>query len=141
VGYPVFETSSISLGSPAVVLQTAPIATAGVYFISATALLHIDSADFAAYCHISTANTGLNDNNYGGSSAVGNYQQAAITDWFFIDSGDAFQLVCSSNGGDSNTFVNNSAMTATLIDSLDAASVASKPKTRAVASDDPRAPR
>jgi hypothetical protein len=129
VGYPTFSNSQTSLGSQTVVLQTSPVATAGWYFISASALLSIDSADLAAYCYVSTVDTGVNDGNYGGSSAVGNYQQASITDYFFVGSGDAFQLVCYSNANDANTFVNNAGLTATLINSLDAAAAAAvKPR-------------
>jgi hypothetical protein len=144
VGYAAFENSEVSLGSRTVVLQTPTIRVSGLYFISASALLHIDGADFAAYCYVSTANTGVNDRNYGGSSAVGNWQQASITDYFFVNSGDAFQLVCYSNANDSSTFVNNSSLTATLINNLDpvaAARIARKPQRQAaVTSSDPRAP-
>jgi Collagen triple helix repeat (20 copies) len=128
LGYATFSNTQTSLGSQTVVLQAPAVSTAGVYFISASALFSIDSADYAAYCYVSTANTGVNDGNFGGSSAVGNYQQASITDYFYVDSGDAFQLVCYSNANDASTFVNNAGLTATLINSLDAAAVqASKP--------------
>jgi hypothetical protein len=131
-----------NLGAQTVVLQTAPVATAGGYFISASALLFIDSADSGAYCYVSTANTGIDDGNVGGSTVTGNFQQASITDFFFVSSGDAFQLVCYSNTNDSNTFVYNGALTATLINTFDVTpDVVKARREPATGSADPRAPR
>ena len=141
-GYATFRNSSISIGSPTIVLQTVPVSTTGFYFISSSALLYLDSSDYAAYCHITTVNSGVNDGNYGGSSAVGHYQQASITDYFWVGAGDAFELSCSSNAGDANTFVYSASLTATLINSFDPASLPKKPQVDAAAkSYDPRAPR
>jgi hypothetical protein len=141
-GAAVFLTTQTSLGSPTVVLQTAPVATGGAYFISASAVLSIDSADTAAYCWVSTVDTGINDGNVGGSSAAGFYQQASITDFFFVSSGDAFQLMCSSNTNDPNTYVYSAGLTATLINTLDVTPDFVKPRREpATGSADPRAPR
>jgi hypothetical protein len=130
-----------SLGSQTVVLQTAPVA-AGAYFISASALLFIDSADLGAYCYASTANTGVNDGIIGGSTVSGNFQQASITDGFSVSSGDAFQLVCYSNTNDPNTWVYSAALTATLINTLDETADFVKPRREpATGPADPRAPR
>ncbi len=62
-----------------VVAQTDPIVTSGVY-ISASALLNIDAADFAAYCYVTPASQGFDDSIDSGSSAVGHYQTATVTD-------------------------------------------------------------
>jgi hypothetical protein len=135
-----FNTSVTSLGSESVVVQTNAIQVTGVYYINATALLFVDAADFAAYCFVTTGSNGFNpDGLYGGSSAVGNYQQASIADEWFVGAGDVVQLVCFSNAGDSNTFVNNASLSATLINSSFAAK---KPKhSRQATSNDPKAPK
>jgi hypothetical protein len=137
VGYAAISNHIIPLGYPTVVAQTAPIETAGWYFISASALLNIDYEDTSgAFCWAAPASTETNDGNIGGSDSHGN-QQASITDIFYVSSGDAVQLDCLSNVNDANTFVNNASLTATLINSvslispeargLDAAAVAQKP--------------
>lgn len=146
LGYASFRNQAIFLGSPQIVLQTPPVSTSGIYFINASALLKLDSADPAAYCRITTANTGVNDLNWGGGSMSGDYQQVSVTDYYFVSAGDAFQLYCESNGGDSNTFINNGSMTSILISSFDAASLSRKTKAVAKAkaampSTDPAAPR
>jgi hypothetical protein len=139
VGYAAIANQYIPLGSPTVVAQTAPIETAGWYFISASALLFIDYRDNGAACWPTTADTGIVDGNPGGSSGnangviVAGETQASITDIFYISSGDAVQLECSSGLNDANTFVNNASLTATLINSVsliprgDAAAAGEKP--------------
>jgi hypothetical protein len=146
LGYASFTNSATFLGSPQIVLQTPPVNASGIYFVNASALLRLDSADPAAYCRITTANTGVNDLNWGGGSMSGDYQQVSVTDYFFVSAGDAFQLYCESNGSDSNTFINNGSMTSVLISSFDAATLARKNKAVAKAkaalpSTDPAAPR
>jgi hypothetical protein len=103
-----------------VVAQTDPIVTSGVYYVNATALLNIDASDFAAYCYITPASQGFDDSIVGGSSAVGHYQTAGVTDVWFIAAGDSFQLVCYSNAGDTNTFAYDAGLNATLINSPEA---------------------
>ena len=136
-GYAAISDHIIPLRYPTVVAQTAPIETAGWYFISASALLKIDDEDTSgAFWWAAPASTETNDGNIGGSDSHGN-QQASITDIFYVSSGDAVQLDCLSNVNDANTFVNNASLTATLINSvslispeargLDAAAVAQKP--------------
>jgi hypothetical protein len=85
--------------------------------VSATTLLNIDASDFAAYCYVTLASNGGDDGLVGGSSAVGNYQQASVVDAWFATAGDSFQMVCYSNAGDSNTLAYGSSLTATLINS------------------------
>ena len=99
----------------AVIAQTNPIQTSGTYYINASVLLHIDASDFAAYCYVTAASSGFDDGLVGGSSAVGDYQSAAITDVWFLNSGDSAQIVCYSNAGDSSTFAYGAGLTATLI--------------------------
>jgi Collagen triple helix repeat (20 copies) len=98
-----------------VIAQTDPIVTSGVYYINASALLNIDAQDFAAYCYITPASQGFDDSIVGGSSDVGHYQSASVTDTWFISAGDTFQLVCYSNAGDTNTFAFDAGLTAVLI--------------------------
>jgi hypothetical protein len=141
VGNGAFTSTDVPLGTQTVILQTNPVSTTGVYFISANALLNIDASDVAAYCFVTPASSGGADGNYGGSSAVGHYQSAAITDYFFLGAGDAMQLVCFSNSSDANTYVYSASMTATLIGSASARAEAhAKPQHEAARSGDSKAP-
>jgi Collagen triple helix repeat (20 copies) len=111
------NTSSVFLGSAAVVAQTNAIPNTGTYYINGTALISIDSFDSAAYCYVTLASSGAYDGITGGSSNAGYWEQASVADAFSISAGDAVQLVCYSNSNDSNTYVNNASVTATLINS------------------------
>jgi len=137
-----FTRTSVPLGAQTVILQTNPVSNTGTYYVNASALLKIDSADFAAYCFITPASSGgAEDGHYGGSSAVGFYQTASISDYFFLGAGDALQLVCRSNANDASTFVNDAAMTTTLIGNANALARASLKHPKAVErSSDPKAP-
>ena len=115
---------STFIGSAAVVAQTNPVKTTGTYYVNATALLAIDAADSAAYCYVTTGSSGVQDGIYGGSSNAGQFEQASIADAWNVSAGDVVQMVCYSNAGDSNTYVYNASLTATLIQS----SFDSKPK-------------
>jgi len=97
------------------VAQTAPVATSGAYFISATALLDIDTGDDGgAFCYDTTASSG-EPIQYGGSSIAG-FQQAAVTDQIQVTAGDSVQFFCyGSEGNVSEVF--NGGLTATLINS------------------------
>ena len=129
---------STSIGSPVVVAQTNPVKTSGTYYVNATALLVIDAADSAAYCYVTTGSSGGQDGIYGGSSNAGQWEQASIADAWNVSAGDVVQMVCYSNASDSNTFVFNASLTATLIQS----SFDSKPKhLRRMGSSNPKAPR
>ena len=141
VGNSAFSTQVTSLGSPRVILQTFSASTAGVYYVNASAELYIDISDAAAYCYVTPTSSGAADGNYGGSSVLGNYQQASIVDFFFLSAGDSLQLVCFSSLSDSNTAVQSAAMTATLITNPAAvAAAAAKPKHVVIHSGDPKAP-
>jgi len=100
-----------------VVAQTNAITTTGKYYISASALLSIDTFDSAAYCYVTTASSGVYDGIAGGSSNAGFWEQASVTDAWSVAAGDAVQLVCYSNSNDGNTYVSNASVTATLINS------------------------
>jgi Collagen triple helix repeat (20 copies) len=140
VGNSAINPSSVSLASPTVVVQTNAIQVTGSYYVNATALLSIDASDFAAYCYVTTGSNGFSpDGLFGGSSAVGNYQQASIADVWSVQAGDVIQLVCYSNAGDANTFVNNASLTATLINSTFNGKKAKH--SRSAVSNDPKAPR
>jgi hypothetical protein len=102
------------------IAQTNPIPSTGTYYISASALLHVDAND-GAYCYTTSAGNG-GGGIQGGSSAgaatgVGVYQQATMTDAIFAGAGDVFQLWCYSATGAANSFVFNSGLSATLINS------------------------
>lgn len=109
--------SAIFLGSPVVVAQTGAIQTTGVYYINATALISIDFNDSAAYCYVTIGSSGAADGIYGGSSNAGFWEQASVSDSWFVGAGDVVQMVCYSNSGDANTYANNASVTAILINS------------------------
>jgi hypothetical protein len=100
-----------------IILQTNPVPTSGVYYITASALLEVASADpEGAFCYDTLASTG-SASQYGGSGdAADRLQQASISDALFINAGDSVQLWCESAlGGGSYAF--NAGITATLINS------------------------
>ena len=128
----------IFLGSPTVVAQTNAIQSTGVYYINATALISIDFNDSAAYCYVTTASSGAFDGISGGSSNAGFWEQASVSDSWFVGAGDVVQMVCYSNSGDGNTYSNNASVTAILINSAFNA----KPKhSRQLRPFDPRGPK
>jgi len=143
VGYSAFTSDAhITLGLPTVVLQTGGVSTSGTYYLSATALLVIDGSDASAYCFVTpTSEVASPDGQYGGSSVVGQVQQATLIDSFLVSAGDSFELVCHSNGNDANTYVNSAALTAILIGTSNGAVEANtKPHHEVMHSGDPKAP-
>ena len=129
-GYSGLSTDSPSL--PAfpgrLVAQTNPVATSGTYFISASALLDVETGD-TVLCVDTTASSG-SPSQFGGSTQFG-LQQASITDVISVSAGDSFQLWCSSN---SDSLADNAGMTAILInnpaDNPTGASKQSRPSRR-----------
>jgi len=107
--------------------QTAPVATAGVYYFTASALLSMDPGDAnGAFCYTTTANNAPATDSYGGSGLLGGYTTISMTDVFFMGAGDSAELWCyDGTGGNGASVVFNSSLTATLIDS---ASYAKKPR-------------
>lgn len=106
--------------SPGVeIAHTNPVAAAGTYFVSATALLESAADSSGALCYDTTASSG-SPSQFAGSSSVG-FQQASIADVITVSAGDSFQLWCyTQNGGTSSVF--NAGITATLINSASDAS-------------------
>jgi hypothetical protein len=118
----------VSLASPVVVAQTNPV-LGGEYYVNATAVLYIDSADYSAYCYVTTGNNGFNDDGLlGGSTAVGTIQTAAIADSWTVAAGDVVQLVCVSANSDANSVAESASLTATLINSADDRKKAKRPR-------------
>jgi hypothetical protein len=102
-----------------VVAQTNQV-LGGQYYVDATAVLYIDSADYSAYCYVTTGDNGFNDDGLlAGSTAVGTIQTAAIADSWTVAAGDVVQLVCASANNDANSIAESASLTATLINSAD----------------------
>jgi Collagen triple helix repeat (20 copies) len=140
VGNSAFNSSAVSLGSWSVVAQTNAVQVSGIYYIDATALLFVDSADAAVYCFVTTGSNGLNpDGLWGGGSNAGHYQQASVADSWFVSAGDVIQMACESNLDDASSFANNASLNATLISSAFDGKKAKHPH-HAVSSD-PSAPK
>jgi hypothetical protein len=119
VGNFAYNINFVSLGSPVVVAQSNPV-LGGEYYVNATAVLYIDSADYSAYCYVTTGDNGFNDDGLlGGSTAVGTIQTAAIADSWTVAAGDVVQLVCASADNDANSIAESASLTATLINRAD----------------------
>jgi hypothetical protein len=101
------------------VAETAPVATTGTYYITASAFLSVDPNDGVAWCYDTTPFTGYIRSTGGGTAY---YSQASITDALIVNAGDSVQLWCYSGEGDGFSFVLNAGLTATLIDSSSAPS-------------------
>jgi hypothetical protein len=99
--------------------QTAPVATSGTYYLSASVLLEIDAGDTGGdFCYTTTADNFPTSTNYGGSSLLGGAQSASMTDVFFMNAGDSAEVWCYDVGsGNGLSYVYNSNITATLINS------------------------
>jgi hypothetical protein len=106
----------IYLGSPTVITQTNPVSTAGLYYVSASAMVAIDRGDAGIFCYDTTANTGI-QSQYAGSYSVGEIQTLSITDALNLGAGDSAEMVCYGILADNGSYVNKAGLTATLIHS------------------------
>ena len=98
-----------------VVLQTGGVPTTGTYYINASILLFVDSADVDAYCYVTPTSSGTFDGIIGASTVPSYILQASVTDSWFLVAGDSIQVVCVSELGDSNSSASNANVTAVLI--------------------------
>lgn len=102
VGYSAFNSNIHLAGAPGtVVAQTNTIGTSGTYYITASALLVIDSGDRGAFCYVASANNPNPDGMFGGTTSTG-YQQASVSDALTVSAGDILELWCYSNGANPN---------------------------------------
>jgi hypothetical protein len=106
-------TVSLAAYPGTVVTTSDAVTTSGAYFITATALLDVASGD-GTYCYITTVDNNFLDGTQMGSDIAG-FGSTAVTDEWFVESGDVIELICYSENADSN--VNNSALTAVLMNS------------------------
>jgi hypothetical protein len=117
VGYSsILPVGPIYLGSPTVITQTNPVSTAGLYYVSASAMVAIDRGDAGIFCYDTTANTGI-QSQYAGSYSVGEIHTLSITDALNLGAGHSAEMVCYSVLADNGSYVNNAGLTATLIHS------------------------
>lgn len=101
---------------PGYLVAENPIQTSGMYFVSASALLVIDSNDGAAYCYDALRSSPF-PRQYGGSNLANYTQQASITDAVYVGTGDAIQLWCYGYYGDGYSYVYDAELTSILINS------------------------
>ena len=87
-------------------------------------LLGVGSGD-GVYCYITTVDNGFDDGTQMGSN-VAAFVPVAITDVWFLGAGDAIQLFCESDNGVASSNVNNSSLTAILMNSTFDAAAKSK---------------
>jgi hypothetical protein len=90
------------------VASTGPLA-AGTYYVNATALLDVASADFDGFCFITKGSSG-NPINWGGEDQTG-FLQAAETAAVKVNAGDTLQEWCET-GGTGGSVAYNAAITA-----------------------------
>jgi hypothetical protein len=113
-GYFAQSTTPVALGNEVVYLQTAPFATAGPYYVNATALLTVGPFNtLGIVCWIVI--TGQPTNINGGFGGPGQFGSVGLAQVMYLNSGDSIQLGCYSDGG-TGDFVNNGSLSAILID-------------------------
>jgi hypothetical protein len=113
-------TSSPFATYPGTLVNQVKIGTTGIYFVSFSGLMVINGGDGGAYCYDTLASAGYGFE-VGGSNIPGYLQQASITDIVSAQAGDTLQVWCYSFNGDGGSYLNNSALTGTLINSLNGA--------------------
>ena len=103
--------------SPALIVQTNPIAAAGTYFVSISSLPVVATGDGVAYCYDTLASTGT-VSQFTAVIPANQYSPLSLTDMLSIKSGDSIQFYCYVGGNNGST-VYNAALTAILINSAD----------------------
>jgi hypothetical protein len=103
------------------VLQTNPVTTAGLYYISASANVGVDAADGLVTCFDLVAGGSQSQLAILLGSVQGTYVTLqgtlSITDALSLNSGDSVQVECWAGNSSGNSGVNNGGLTATLINS------------------------
>jgi hypothetical protein len=107
-GYTVPSTDAPINSSEEEVASTGSL-SAGTYYVNATALLDIASADTDGFCFI-TKGSSVSPINWGGGDQTG-FMQAAETAAVQVNAGDTLQEWCES-GGTGGSFAYNAAITA-----------------------------
>lgn len=99
--------------------QTAAVATAGTYYLSASVLLVMASGDTAGdYCYMTTADQFPTTHMYAGTQFTSGYSTLSMTDVFSMAAGDSAEVWCyDGSGGTLTSSVYDSTLTATLINS------------------------
>jgi hypothetical protein len=103
-----------------IVATTQPVANSGSYYVTASALVGVDTGDEVT-CYVSNGDSGnFFDGIYGGfdntkNSSFAVQSQATVVDDWGATAGDVINLYCSSATGDSNSYVNNAAISVTFI--------------------------
>jgi hypothetical protein len=106
------------------VVSTPAVSVPGIYLAIGTAVVYADRGD-NVFCGISTAQSGGFDGFVGGGGAAGsNFNQAAITDYSYLDAGDQMTMVCYSQFGDTASDVEQSVLSAILLDEVNPAGAA-----------------
>lgn len=105
------------IGSPGTLVDTLPISVGGTYFVSGSALMVLSSYDGDAFCYASLASSPENTDFFGGTGVTNTYQSISITDSLQVSAGDAIQMWCASQNGTGSSYVYNTVLTATLINS------------------------
>jgi len=96
--------------SPTVVAKTGPL-PAGTYYVTATALLVVNSGNNAGLCYIAKASSPNSTISLGGGNQTG-YVQAAETAAVSVAAGDALQEWCYSHSYVSGPFATDAGITA-----------------------------
>jgi hypothetical protein len=106
--------------SATIVATTQPLANSGSYYVTASAFVAVDTGDEVT-CYVSNGDSGnFFDGIYGGFDNTKNksfaiQSQVTVVDDWGATAGDVMNLYCSSATGDSNSYVNNAAISVTYI--------------------------
>lgn len=92
------------------IAATGPL-PAGTYYVTATALLNVNSSDHAGFCYIAKASNPGGVISIGGGEQIG-YVQAAETAAVSVAAGDALQEWCYADGTVSGSYAFNAGITA-----------------------------
>ena len=106
MGYSMFTGQNIILPAyPGVIVaETAQVATAGTYYVSASAVLYIDPTDFDAGCYDSTS-LGTLGSNRAWTTVTNNLSTLSIADALSVGERETIQLWCWSEVGSGNSYV------------------------------------
>lgn len=123
VGGAAFSTAPVNGLSlyPGNVILSIPIAVAGEYFFSASALVSVDAADYSVDCYVTHTNGSFDgvlggiNNPFPGSDHYTIIGSAAVSDFWYLSAGDDAQLYCYSDDSDELSEVLNAGLTVTLV--------------------------
>jgi hypothetical protein len=127
VGYSAITIAEVDFNTkPTVILQTEPVATTGVYYLSASATIGWSFNETMFQCYFAPVSTGHGDGNF----VVGNLGSYSLVDILTVNAGDSIGFYCvnPTTAIDLIGEVVPAAMTATLVNPANASKTITKPR-------------